>query len=118
MSDNCCSCSSQLAPIYRGDDATITLVIIQPDGTKMNFNGKTVKFIIKKSKTAADTTAAVLKTYEITEDKTSLSIVLTEEDTDVDPGMYFYGVRVISSNYQTTEGEGKVEIKQGPFYGK
>lgn len=117
MSD-CCSCTNQLAPIFRGDDATITFVVIQPDGSKMNFNGKTIKFIIKKNKASQDDTAIVLKTYEPTEDTTQISIILTEDDTDVTPGVYYYGIRLISDDYQTTEGEGKVEIKQGPFYGK
>ena len=113
-----CFCESQLAPIYKGDDATINLEVVQPDGSKMDFNGKTVKFIIKKSKTAEDSSAIVLKTYTPTESKTVLTISLSESETDVDAGMYWYGVRVISDGYQTTEGEGKVEIIQGPFYGE
>lgn len=113
-----CSCTTQLAPIFKGDNATITLVIIQPDGTKMNFNGKTVKFIVKKNKATSDDTAIILKTYEPQQDVTSISIVLTDDDTNVDPAIYYYGIRVIVNGYQTTEGEGKLEIKQGPFYGK
>lgn len=115
---DCCSCTTQLAPLIKGDDATITLVIMQPDGSKMNFNGKVVKFIIKKNKAAADSTAIILKTYEPDYDSTQLSIFLTKQETDADVGMYYWGVRVISNDYQTTEGEGKIEIKQGPFYGE
>lgn len=113
-----CSCVTQLAPIIKGDDATIVLVIIQPDGSKMNFNGKTIKFIIKKNKSLADSSAIVLKTYQPTEDCTQISIKLTKQETDVEPGSYYYGIRLVFDEYQTTEGEGKVEIKQGPFYGE
>jgi len=113
-----CFCTNQLNPIYRGDDATIALEVVQPDGSKMNFNGKTVKFIVKKNKAADDNTAIILKTYAPIEDTETLSIELTESDTDKEPGIYWYGVRVIADSYQTTEGEGKVEIKQGPFYGE
>ena len=113
-----CLCSNELAPIYKGDNATIKLVVLQPDGTKMNFNGKTVKFIIKQSKTSDDSTAIAFREFSPTEDTTELRIVLTDTETDVKPGSYWYGVRVIVNDYKTTEGEGKVEIKQGPFYGK
>lgn len=113
-----CYCSSELAPIYKGDNATIKLVVVQPDGSNLNFNGKTVKFIIKKNKSAEDSTAIVFRTITPTEDTEELSIVLSEQETDVRPDVYWYGVRVIMNEYQTTEGEGKVEIKQGPFYGK
>lgn len=113
-----CFCSNQIPPIFRGDDATITLSVVQPDGTNMNFNGKTVKFIVKKDKNKADSTAIILKEYTPTEDIDKISIVLTENDTDKEPGSYWYGVRVIVDDYQTTEGEGKLEIKQGPFYGE
>ena len=97
-----CFCNNQLAPIYRGDDATINLSVVQPDGSKMNFNGKTVKFIIKKNKTDEDSTAIVLKTYTPTQDQEALTIVLDKQDTDVEPGIYWYGVRVISDDYQET----------------
>lgn len=113
-----CLCSNQLAPIFKGDNATIKLVVLQPDGTKLNFNGKTIKFIIKKNKSAEDSSAIVFRELTPTEDTTELSIVLSDTETDVTPGEYWYGVRVIMNDYQTTEGEGKVEIKQGPFYGK
>lgn len=113
-----CFCSNQIPPIYRGDDATITLVVIQPDGSKMNFNGKTIKFIVKKDKNKEDSSAIIYKEFSPTEDTEELVIFLTEEDTDKEPGSYWYGVRVIQGDYQTTDGEGKLEIKQGPFYGE
>ena len=113
-----CFCDSQLGPIYKGDDATFHLVIVQPDGTNLNFNGKTVKFIIKKNKSDEDSTAIVFKTYTPSTDTTDLEISLSENETDVDPGVYWYGVRVISGDFQTTDGYGQLEIKQGPFYGE
>lgn len=112
-----CPCTSQIGPIYKGDDATIKLSVMQPDGTHMNFNGKTVKFIIKKEKTEEDTNAIVLKTYEPDEDTTELSIVLSDTETNVNPGTYWYGIRIISGDFQSTEGEGQIDIVQGPFYG-
>ena len=113
-----CFCDSQLGPIYKGDDFVVNLAVVQPDGSKMDFNGKTIKFIIKKSKSAEDSTAIVSKTYTPNESAESLTIHLTKEETDVDPSIYWYGVRVIVEGYQATEAEGKVEIVQGPFYGE
>lgn len=115
---DCCSCTSQLAPIIKGDDTSITFEVIRPDGQKMNFNGMTVKFIVKKNKSQSDQSAVIFKTYNIDTDTTQVSIILTKDDTDVDAGSYFYGIRVIDDDYQTTEGIGKVDIIQGPFYGK
>lgn len=113
-----CTCTNQIPPIYKGDTATLTLSVMQPDGSYMNFNGKTVKFIIKKTKEKADTEAIVLKTIEPEEDITELPISLTTAETNVAEGTYWYGVRVIVDGYQTTEGEGQVDIVQGPFYGE
>lgn len=114
---NCCY-PGRLKPIYKGDDSTIAMVVIMADGSKMNFNGKTIKFIVKKSKTEDDSKAIILKEYSPTQDMTKLDIQLTKSDTDVAPGFYWYGVRVSSFDYQVTEGEGRLEIKQGAFYGK
>lgn len=113
-----CFCDSQLKPIYKGDDATITMMVTQDDGSLMNFNGKTVKFMIKKSKEDPDNEAIISKTYSPTVDQTMVEIQLSKDDTNVDPMVYWWGVRVIAYNYQVTEGEGRVEIKQGVFYGK
>lgn len=113
-----CHCSSQLAPIYKGDNATVKIQVLQPDGTYMNFNGRTVKFIIKQNKTSEDEKAIVYREMSPTEDITELEVVLTQQETDVNIGTYWYGVRIITNEYQTTEGEGQVEIKQGPFHGK
>lgn len=112
-----CGCACCLPPIYKGDDATIKLVVVHNDGTNMNFNGKTVKFIMKKNKAAEDTEAVIAKTYTPTIDKEELAIELTDTETNIEPGTYWWGVRVEYDNYQTTEGEGQVEIVQGPFYG-
>lgn len=112
-----CTCYNQLPPIYKGDDATIKLAVVHNDGTKMNFNGKTVTFIVKKLKTQEDTDAVITKTYTPEIDKEELDIELTDTETNIEPGTYWWGVRVEYDNYQTTEGEGQVEIVQGPFYG-
>ena len=112
-----CTCQNQIPPIYKGDDATIKLSVMQPDGKYMNFNGKTVKFIVKRKKTESDEAAIILKTYQPDEDITELSITLTDTETNVTPATYWYGIRIIAGSYQTTEGEGQVDIVQGPFYG-
>ena len=112
-----CNCVNKLPPIYKGDDATIKLFVEHTDGSYMNFNGKTIKFIVKKDKTEADTDAVISKTYTPTIDKTELDIELTDTETNIEPGTYWWGVRIEYDNYQTTEGEGQVDIVQGPFYG-
>lgn len=112
-----CACVNNLPPIYKGDDATIKFSVEQTDGSYMNFNGKTISFIVKQSKDALDNTAIITKTYTPTTDVYEVNISITDTETNVTPGVYWWGVRVSYDNYQTTEGEGQVEIKQGPFYG-
>ena len=109
---------NSLPPIYKGDDASFTILVLLPDGSKMNFNGTTVKFILKKNKAHDDSTAVVEKTYTFATDTTELYEFLSQEDTDITPGIYEYGVRVIVDGLQTTELTGLLEIKQGPFYAK
>lgn len=111
-----CSCVNKLPPIYKGDDATIKVMVEHPDGSYMNFNGKTIKFIVKKEKTETDTEAVISKTLEPVTDIHELDIVLSSTETNITPNMYWFGIRIIDNNYQTTEAEGKLEIKQGPFY--
>lgn len=111
-----CECINQLPPIYKGDDATIKLSVEQTDGSYMNFNGKTIKFIVKANKTDQDSAAVITKTITLSTDITEVNIELTDSETNIDPKKYWWGVRISYDGYQTTEGEGQVEIKQGPFY--
>lgn len=113
-----CFCSGQLKPIYKGDDATIRMIVMHEDGSKMNFKDKTIKFIVKKEKSEQDSEAVIFKTLTPTTDTYLLEIELTDTDTNIDPRIYWWGVRVDSDGYQVTEGEGRLEIKQGAFYGK
>ena len=109
---------SQLQPIYKGDTATIGLKVLQDNGKYMNFNGKTIKFIVKKSKNETDNESIIYKTYEPTTNVDNIDISLSEDETNKTPGMYLWSVRVLYEGQQITEGEGKLEIKQGVFYGK
>lgn len=112
-----CTCVNKLPPIYKGDDATIKFSVEQTDGSYMNFNGKTIKFIMKKDKSDADSEAVITKTYTPETDIKEATIELTDTETNITPGTYWWGIRVSYDNYQTTEGEGQVDIIQGPFYG-
>ena len=109
---------NQLQPIYKGDTATIWLKVFQDNNQYMNFNGKTIKFIVKKSKTETDNEAIIYKTYEPTADTDIIAINFTEDETNKTPGVYLWSVRVLFQGKQGTEGEGRLEIKQGVFYGK
>ena len=115
-----CVCQGQLKPIYKGDDATIRMMIMHADGSKMNFNDKTVKFILKKDKTQEDDKAVLNKVWSPSsfENKYVFECNLTDTETDIDPGLYWWGIRIEKDSYQVTEGEGRLEIKQGAFYGK
>lgn len=105
-----------IPPIFKGDDAAFELEVLLATGKKMNFNGKTVKFIVKKDRHALDETAIISKTYTPTQDMDTLFILLSKEETNVSPGVYQFGIRIIVDGVQTTEGAGRLEIKQGPFY--
>lgn len=111
------ACSDAIV-IYKGDTATFFLSIQLSDGTLMNFQDSTVKFIVKKDKNEPDDTAIVLKTYTPSESTTEIQIDLSETDTNVTPGAYLYGVRVLKDGSQVTEGMGNIVIKQGAFYGE
>ena len=112
-----CSCDNSII-IYKGDTATLFLSIQLSDDTLMDFKDSTVKFIVKKSKEELDSQAIVLKEYSPTESTTEITINLSENETNVTAGSYFYGVRVLKESSQITEGEGIIVIKQGVFYGE
>lgn len=112
-----CSCTDAIT-IYKGDTATFFLSIQLSNGTLMDFQGSTVKFIVKKDKNETDDKAIVLKTYSPVESTTEIQIDLSESETNVEPCGYLYGVRVLKEGSQITEGMGNIVIKQGAFYGE
>ena len=96
--------------IIRGDDTTISATITNQDDEAVNLAGATVFFTVKRRKTDTDLEAVITK--EVTSHTTPASgetdIELTNEDTDIRPGIYLYDLqvkdnddRIISINYGT-----------------
>lgn len=110
------SCERETAAFYKGDDVVLSLEIVQPDGSKMDFGGKTVVFILKKNRLEPDDKAVLLKEYR-PEGGTLLKMPLTRQETDIAPGVYQFSVRLVANETQTTEGEGSLKVLQGVFYG-
>ena len=85
--------------IIRGDDVTIPVTFKDSDGDPINLTGSTVFFTVKNEKSDADDDAVISKS--ITSHTTPASgitqVVLTNEDTDVDPGSYFWDLQIKDS---------------------
>lgn len=112
-----CFCNNEIPPIYKGDNAFISVSILDVLGNPVDLKDKTIKFIVKKSKAETDEEAVILKQYTPTESATEQTISLSKEETNIDPRVYTYAIRLIVNGIQTTEIVGKLQILQGGFYG-
>ena len=110
------NCQRETEGFYKGDDVVLSLEIVQPDGSKMDFGGKKIIFILKKNRLEPDDKAVLLKEYQ-PQSGTLLKIPLTAKETDIAAGVYQFAVRVVVNGTQTTEGEGTLKVMQGVFYG-
>lgn len=80
--------------LLRGDSATINFTL-----TNTDLSGSTVFFTAKPALTddADDTTAVITKETTSHTNPTAgeTAIILTPEDTDVEPGTYYYDIQVV-----------------------
>jgi hypothetical protein len=85
--------------VYRGDDKDIVLTITD-GGTPLNITGYKVYMTVKTSTEDTDANAKIAKT--VTSHTTPASgittVSLTNTDTDISPGSYYYDVQYKDTN--------------------
>jgi len=86
--------------LIRGDSKTYDITIKDGDGVAIDITGYTIFFTVKTSidNNLTDTTAVIKKTITShinpTEGKTQIS--LTEDDTNIEPCVYYYDIQLKS----------------------
>ena len=82
--------------VNRKNTQTYNLKITE-DSVAKNINGYTVKFTVKKNTNDLDNDdigAIISKTVEATSEVGVATITLTSSDTDINPGTYFYDIKL------------------------
>lgn len=106
--------TNQSLEIVRGNDKTWNLVF--DDGTDpINITGATIRFTVKANKKDTDSEALIQKTITSHTDAAAgeTSIVLTQADTTIEPGEYFYDIQYeTSGGVVTTVLLGTLEVQQ------
>lgn len=88
--------------VIRGDTRTVNLTFLESDGsTAINLAGGTVAFTVNASSDPANDTSAVINKSEsgsFTSASTGQhTFTLTHDDTDIDPGTYWYDAQFVDS---------------------
>ena len=85
--------------IFRGDTATITVTVVDTDGTAFYLTNYTMKLTSKRTSQEVDGSALIGPiTATISSPTTGIgSIALTVTNTDIDPGEHVYDVQINNS---------------------
>lgn len=88
---------SQTVQIIRGDDVTLHITFTDQDNDPVDITGSEVFFTVKNKLADVDDDAliATSTTSHTTPDSGITSIVLTNTDTDINPGTYVYDLQLI-----------------------
>lgn len=98
--------ASNKLSIYRGDDASIQFTIKDEDGDAIDITNDTIFFTVKTAKNStaagsADSTALIEKENGVGGHTTPTSgittFTLTDADTAIAPGTYYYDVQRVDS---------------------
>ncbi len=101
--------------VYRGDDVTFVVTITDSAGDAVDITDGTLWFTVKKNKSDTDTDASIQKevTSHTTPGSGITAITLSDSDTDLDAGQYFYDIQFVNSTGDvTTYGVGNFIILQ------
>ena len=101
--------------IPRGTDSTIDITFTE-NGLPFNITGYTILFTVKKQCDLAkdDTFALISKDVTTHTDPTQgkSQLILTNEDTDIDQGNYYWDIRLIKDGTISQTSRGEIEITQ------
>jgi len=100
---------------YRGDDKTWNLNFTDADGNAIDLTGSTIFFTVKSNKTDQDSDAVISKDQSSHVDAVNgqTQIVLTNSDTNIKIGNYYYDFQLVdSTGLVTTVLSGIFKIKQ------
>lgn len=100
--------------VVKGDSGFITLNF-KEKCKPYDLEGAVVRFIIKKNKEDADSTAILDVSLNPQEGDSFVLVEITESVTNREPEVFIYGVRLIKGTAVHTVLEGNFEIEQGPF---
>lgn len=100
--------------VVKGDSGFITLNF-KEKCKPYDLEGAVVRFIIKKNKEDADSTAILDVSLNPKEGDSFVLVEIPERVTNREPEVFIYGVRLIKGTAVHTVLEGNFEIEQGPF---
>ncbi len=85
--------------VFKGDDVTFTVTVTDSDGNAVDITGTTIWFTVKKNKDDLDSDALIQKEVTSHTNPTGgiSSIALTDADTGITPGQYFYDIQTVNS---------------------
>ncbi len=93
--------SGRTITLIRGDSRNIQVTVKDSSGNAIDITGGTVFFTVNALEEPDDDTGAVI-TKDVTSHTDALSgvstIELTSDDTDVEPGEYWYDVQFVSTS--------------------
>jgi len=101
--------------VYRGDDKTWNLNFTDANDDPIDLTGATVFFTVKVNKTDKDSDAIISKDQASHVDAVNgqTTIVLTNSDTDVKIGNYYYDIQLVdTSGIVTTIVVGAFRVNQ------
>ena len=97
--------------IIRGDDVVINLELVDDDGTAVDLTDTVLRFSVKRRFEDAD----VILTKEITvheEPENGISnIVLSDQETDLEPGSYFWDLEIEADGLTSSTDYGIFKVK-------
>ena len=94
--------------VIQNNSGTLTFVFYDAENKSVELSDYTVTFMVKKSKTDADSKAIITKTYDDISGN-ALELSLLEEDTAAKVGYYWWSILLTSGTY-------KNEVISGQFY--
>ena len=100
--------------VVKGDSGFITLNF-KEKCKPYDLEGAVVRFIIKKNKEDADSTAILDVSLNPQVGDSFVLVEIPESVTNREPEVFIYGVRLIKGTAVHTVLEGNFEIEQGPF---
>lgn len=90
--------------VYRGDDKYWNLNFTDSSGSAIDLTGSTIFFTVKKNRSDSDTNALIKKdvTSHLDAVNGKSRISLTNSDTAIDVGTYFFDIQLVDNASNVT----------------